>query len=269
MKKLILIALFCCSASIVFAQDSKKQSSKEARRAEKRERISAMVKQEEEGVLAYYKQSAFGVQLRTNGYGVFYELGRMKTPRRTNLYSIELTEIKHNKEERVQNTESFFANSFVYGKVNNFYQFKLGYGKQYIFGQKGNKNGIAVFGIFKAGLSGGLLKPYYLNVDDQASNMVIDIKYLDNKELFLDPSDGVINGSSGFSKGLSELSFNPGAYAKAALRFDFGRFNESIQAFEIGISADVYSKKVELMALNDPKQLFFQGHIAYIFGRRR
>jgi hypothetical protein len=63
----------------------KRQSSKEARRAEKRERISAMVKQEEEGVLAYYKQSAFGVQLRTNGFGAFYELGRMKTPRRTNL----------------------------------------------------------------------------------------------------------------------------------------------------------------------------------------
>jgi hypothetical protein len=266
-KKLILITLFCCSASIVFAQGSKKQSSKEARRAEKRERISAMVKQEEEGVLAYYKQSAFGVQLRTNGYGAFYELGRMKTPRRTNLYSLELTEIKHNKEERVQNSESFFSNSYVFGKVNNFYQLKLGYGKQYIFGQKGNKNGIAVFGIYKAGLSAGMLKPYYLQVNDDISNSAIDIKYADNNDLFL--SQGKIYGSSRFSKGLSELSFNPGAYAKAALRFDFGRFNESIQALEIGISADVYSKKVELMALNNPKQFFFQGHIAYIFGRRR
>jgi hypothetical protein len=268
-KKFLLAAFLLCSAVTLFAQGSKRQSSKEARRAEKRERISAMVKQEEEGVLAYYKQSAFGVQLRTNGFGAFYELGRMKTPRRTNLYSLEFTEIKHNKEERVQNTESFFSNSFVYGKVNNFYQFKLGYGKQYIFGQKGNKNGIAVMGIYKGGFSAGLLKPYYLNVDDQAANAVVDIKYIDNKELFLDPRDGIINGSSRFSKGLNELSFNPGAFVKAALRFDFGRFNESIQALEIGISADVYSKKVELMALNDPQQFFFQGHLAYIFGRRR
>lgn len=265
-KKLVVAILWVCVASTVVAQNTKPKSSKEERRAEKRERISAMIKQEEEGVLAYYKQSVFGLALRTDGYALFYELGRMKSPRFANLYSLEFSEIKHEKEERFQNVESFFANSFIYGKTNSFYQLKLGFGQQYIFGQKGNKNGVAVLGIYGAGLSAGLLKPYYLNVENTVTLEQKDIKYQDDSAQFL---NGHILGSSGFSKGLSELSVNPGAYAKAALRFDFGRFNESIQAVEIGISADFYSKKVELMALNDPKRLFVQGHIALLFGRRK
>lgn len=265
MKKLVVALVFVCSVTTLFAQNTKDKNPKDARRAEKRERISAMVKQEEEGVLAYYKQSAFGIQLRTNGYGVFYELGRMKSPRYANLYTIELSEIKHAKEQRVQNAENFFSNSYIYGKVASFFQVKLGFGQQYIIGQKGNKNGVAVLGIFNGGLSVGLLKPYYLQVNE-ADGSTKDIKYKDDSTLFL---TGSVLGSSGFSKGLSELTVNPGAYAKAALRFDFGRFNESIQAIEIGISADVYSKKIQLMALNPSKQFFVQGHLAFIFGRRK
>lgn len=111
---------------------------------------------------------------------------------------------------------------------------------------------MAVLGIYSGGLSLGLDKPYYLEVEDSTGGRK-EIKYEDDKARFL---EGPIYGSSGFSKGLKETSLNPGAYAKAALRFDFGRFNESMQAIEIGISADVYSKKVQLMALNDPKQFF-------------
>lgn len=266
MKKLVVVFFLLCFAGTLLAQNRNPNSSKEARRAEKRERISALVKQEEEGVLAYYKQNAFGIGLRTNGYALFYEHGRMKTPRFANLYHVELSEIKHPKEERFQNSASFFANSYIYGKLSSFYQLKLGFGQQYILGQKGNKNGVAVLGIYGAGLSLGLLKPYYLDVEDPAVGRK-NIKYGDDSTLFLNQDR--IYGSAGFSQGLRELSVNPGAYAKAALRFDFGRFNESIQAIEIGISADFYSKKIQLMALNDARQLFVQGHIAFLFGRRR
>ena len=64
-----------------------------------------------------------------NGYGFFFELGRSRSPSFTNLYVFELTEIKHPKEEKVSNG-NFFSNSFVYGKINNFYYLKLGFGQQ-------------------------------------------------------------------------------------------------------------------------------------------
>lgn len=222
-----------------------------------------MAKQQEEGVLAFNKQIAGGVQLRTNGYGAFLEIGKARSPRFTNLYVFEITEIKHNKEEKASG-DGFFSNSFVFGKINNFYQAKLGFGQQYVFGQKGNKNGVAVLGIAQGGLSTGLLKPYYVK-DRTTGN---DIKY-DSKDslLFLTPSE--ISGGSGFTKGWSELKIKPGVYLKTALRFDFGRFNESISALEIGVSLDYYFSKIPQMAYNEPKQLFFQGHIAYVFGKRK
>jgi hypothetical protein len=265
-KKNILVLFLSFSCFTLWAQDSTRADTKDDRREAKRQRISAMVRQEEEGVLSYYKQSAFGLQLRTNGYGLFYELGRMKSPRITNTYTLELTEIKHPKEEKFQGSDGFFGNTFIYGKINNFYQARLGFGKQYIFGQKGNKNGIAVIGLLQGGLSLGLLKPYYIELEDMAGQRV-ETTYAKDSATYL--SAQRYFGSSGFSKGWSELEMNPGVYAKTALRFDFGRFNESISALEIGISVDAFSKKVELIALNPYKQLFYQGHIAFVFGRRR
>jgi hypothetical protein len=264
-KKYILASFVFIIAASVSAQDSTSRSanSRDERRAEKRQRINAMIKQEEEGVLSYHKQSAFGLQLRTNGYGLFYELGRAKTPRFTNLYMIELTEIKDPREDRSSGTGGFLGNPLIYGKINNFYQAKLGFGQQYIFGQKGNKNGIAVMGIYQAGLSLGLLKPYYVTVND--NNTERDIKYEDNNALFLEqPFAG-----AGFTKGWNDLEFEPGAFIKGALRFDFGRYNEQIQAVQIGLSVEGYSKKVPIMALHDGQRLFFQGHLAFLFGRRK
>ena len=264
MKKLIFLFSLSFIFILVHAQETRKDT-KQNRRSERREKAIAQSKQEEEGVLDYEKQTAFGVQLRTNGYGVFYELGRMNSPRFSTNYILELTEIKHPKEEKYPGS-SFFGNSFVYGKVNNFYQAKLGYGKQYIFGQKGNKNGVAVIGLYQGGLSIGMVKPYYIAVQNTSGERV-EIKYEQDTISFLDPSS--IYGGVGFTKGWKEVRINPGAYAKAALRFDFGRFNESIQALEIGISADFYSKKVEQMAHNKPRQIFYQGHIAFVFGQRK
>ena len=128
----------------------------------------------------------------------------------------------------------------------------------------GNKNGIAVLGIVHGGLSVGLLKPYY--VQERANGT--DIKYDSKDSLdFLDYNK--IAGGSGFTKGWNELKIKPGVYLKTALRFDFGRFNESIHALEIGMSVDYYTSKIPQMAYNEPQQLFFQGHVAYIFGKRK
>jgi hypothetical protein len=232
-----------------------------------------MVKQEEEGVLAYSKQSAFGLQLRSNGYGAFYELGRTRSPRFTNLYLLEINEIKHPKEFKEQ-TNGVFGNSYIYGKINNFYPVKLGFGQQYILGQKGNKNGIAVMAIYQGGLSLGLLRPYYLIIN--ANNQERDAKYESaDSTFFLDPS--AIMGNSGLGKGWNEIKVKPGAFVKGAMRFDFGRFNEMVQAIEVGLSVEGYSSKIEIMAPRTKESnpgvkgqnLFFQGHIAFLFGRRK
>ena len=144
MKKLLLLLIisgFCLS---VPAQDSSGNSSRKAdRKAEKRQRINAITKQEEEGTLSFAKQSALGVQLRTNGYGLFYELGKRRSARFTNLYTIELSEIKHNKEEKLHRAESFerkalrlFGRQIPFGRRCSFLNCysNLRIGRQSVFG---------------------------------------------------------------------------------------------------------------------------------------
>ena len=269
MKKFIVLSLFVVTGFSAFSQQdssARKQPSKQELKRDEQRRRSTLARQQEEGVLVFTKQIAGGVQLRTNGYGAFLEIGRARSPRFTNLFVFEITEIKHNKEEKAAG-DGLFSSSFVFGKINNFYQAKLGFGQQYVFGQKGNKNGIAVLGIVHGGLSLGLLKPYYVQAKDP-NGAARDIKY-DSKDslLFVDPL--AILAGSGFTKGWGELKVKPGAYLKTALRFDFGRFNESIHALEIGMSVDFYASKIPQMVYNEQKQFFFQGHIAYIFGKRK
>ncbi len=268
MKKLILFILLLTPGTVLLAQDSTTHAmGKKQTKEQKRHRIDAMLKQEEEGNLSYIKQNGFGIMLRTNGYGIFFEIGRRRTQRFTNTYSIELTEIKHPKEEK--SGGGFFSNPFIYGKINNFYQAKLGFGQQYILGQKGNKNGVAVIGLAQAGFSMGLLKPYYINTD------IGTIKYSSQDSSTFLSYNNQYSGA-GFTKGLGEMKLKPGAYLKTALRFDFGRFNESVSAIEIGMSVDVYADKIDIMApvttdakAGGPKRLFYQGHIAFVFGRRK
>lgn len=265
MKKLSLsaIVLFLTIASL--AQD--KRVERNERKEARRQKINELIRQAEEGVLIYQKQSIFGIQLRTNGYGAFYEFGKMKTNRKTNIYRIDFAEVKESKEEKSLNGSVIFGNPYIYGKINYFYPITLGFGQQYILGQKGNKNGVAVTALYNAGLSLGLLRPYYVTVDDPQVGER-DIKYTpEDSALFLDQS--AIVAGAGFSKGWGDIKIKPGAFAKLGMRFDYGRFNETVSALEIGLSADYYPGKIPIMVFQKERRLFFQGYLAILFGRRK
>ena len=51
--------------------------------------------------------------------------------------------------------------------------------------------------------------------------------------------------------------------------FDYGRFNETVAAIEIGLNIEAYSRKVEIMLLNPSQQVFFNGYISLLFGKRK
>ncbi|MGB8195088.1 MAG: hypothetical protein WCF67_24345 [Chitinophagaceae bacterium] len=265
MKKIALVVLAGLVAMSGFAQAQPKGISKKEKKDAKRERINALVKMEEEGELVFRKQSIFGLKANTDGYGLSYEMGRFKSNRVTTIYQVELNEKKH-RQEKKQNTDlnGLQFNSVIYNKINNFYQFKLGIGQQRILGGKGNKNGVAVAAIYAGGFSLGMLKPYLIEVDVNAKRLIsryptiIDSGYTD-----------FIIGSAGFTKGWSELSIKPGAHAKAALRFDYGRFNETVTAIEVGVNAEFYSSKIPQMQFADQKQFFFNGYITILLGRRK
>ncbi|MEO8403810.1 MAG: hypothetical protein ABI480_04425 [Chitinophagaceae bacterium] len=264
MKKLSLIIFLTSLVISSFAQTTRedRKDKKEA----KRQKINEMVRQAEEGVLVYEKQNIFGIQLRSNGYGAFYELGKMRTNRKTNIYRLDIAEIKDHREEKLFGGSFLFGNPYIYGKINFFYPVTLGFGQQYILGQKGNKNGVAVSAIYNAGLSIGLLRPYYVDAKT-STNEIKAIKYSSQDSLLFLSSD--VQGASGLGKGWGDLKIKPGGFVKAAMRFDYGRFNESVNALEIGMNFEMYASKIPLLLLQKDKRMFFEMYIAILFGKRK
>ena len=272
-KKLFLMS-FILSSVVVSAQQTVKSTNaetKQVKKAERREKINQLIKQEEEGALIYQKQGAFGFKFNTDAWSMFYEHGKYKTINKTSLWWLELGERKHPKEEKVPTLSAsqgfLIISSYIYGKQNNFYYLKAGLGQQTLIGGKGNKNGVAVSAIYGGGFSAGLLKPYYIEIQNPTTGVKEEIKYNNNDNLFLDPT--IILGKGSFGKGFNEIKFVPGVHARAALRFDYGRYNEVLSAMEVGVNAEYYSKTMPILLLNPEKKFFFNAYIALVFGKRK
>ena len=281
MRKLFFIFLTIVATLPSFSQKSKKD-----KLMERKQRINALVKQEEEGVVAYHKQSAFGIKLTTDGYGGFYEVGRSKSVKKALLFQFELTERKHSKEEKQSNV-SIPSSPFVFGKINYCYPLKLGVQQQYLLGNKTNRNGISVTGNFGGGISLALLRPYNLEVNDLKNGTRKYIRYQSSDSTMYSstglsshvPDSILFTNSSvlsflqvsgaGSGKGWNQMTVTPGLYAKASLRFDYGKYNELLNALEVGVMAEFYSKAIPQLVYSKPKQLFISAYVSILFGKRK
>jgi hypothetical protein len=256
MQKFFLIVIAFGISMASFSQQTKKE-----RKAEKKRLTEALINQEEEGVIAYRKHFLVGGKLTTSGYGIFFEMGRASSIKKGLLYQLEITEQKSHKELKVYNAENPVS-SFVYGKENFVYPVKLGVQQQRVLGNKSNKNGVSIFGNYGGGLVLAFLRPYYVQLDDGTY-----IKYQADSATFINGSR--IIGANNFSKGWDDMTITPGIYAKTSLRFDYGAYNEIVSALEIGLSAELYTKEISIMALNPSKQFFVTGYVAIMFGHRK
>lgn len=260
MRKLIFVFLALAATLPSLAQKSKK-------REQNRQRINELIRQEEEGVIAFRKHFIFGGKLTNDGYGVFLELGRASSVRKSLLFQLDISERKDLHEEKGSNitTSGNITNPFIFAKQNFFYPVKLGVQQQLLLGNKSNKNGVSVTGNFGGGLSLALLRPYYVQLNN-ANRDYVKYESVDSLN-FLD-ADNIIGGP-GFSKGWNDMKLTPGAYVKTALRFDYGTYNEMVSAIEVGLTGEFYSKKIPIMVRRPAKQFFFGGYVAIMFGRRR
>lgn len=260
MNKIIFSVLAISLALNSFAQEEKRVSKKE----ERRQRISAIARQEEEGVIKFRRHFAVGAKLTSDGYGGFLEVGRAQSINRGLLYQLEITEKKHPKEEK-QQIEFTQSAPISYGKLNFLYPIKLGAQQQIVFGNKGNKNGVSVTANVGGGLIVGLLRPYLIDIENNGVRKYIS--YEDDSTAFLNTA-GYIRGPS-FGTGWNRTKIRPGVYLKPALRFDYGKYNEVVNAIEVGITTEFYSKPIQQMIYQKNERFFFSGFVAIIFGRRK
>lgn len=270
---MITIAVLIGMVSVAQNDRQGKQPSRNDKKAEKRQQLNSILKhEEEEGEIIFKTHSIFGIKLNTDGYGVSYERGKYISPRKTNLLQFELNEKLSNKEEKTTTGFDIFGNvsSAKYGKANNFFQLKVGFGQQFTIGGKANKNGVAVTAIYAGGLSIGLVKPYFIDVEKESNRERLRVKFTDTLP---SPDRYFIKGASGFTVGWNEVKIVPGLHAKTALRFDYGRFNEMVTAIEAGVNAEYYTKNIVQMGIGSvyryERRFFFNAYVAFEFGRRK
>jgi hypothetical protein len=245
------------------AQDSTQMS----RRNNRRDRMNNTLR-EDEGDLIFNKQSLFGIRLATDGYGISWERGRFRTPTRTFLYEFELNEKHDPKEHHISATsDGINFSSVVPYKLNNLYEFKAAVGQQHLIGGKGNKNGVAVTVLYAGGLTAGLLKPYYLDIENQITGATNQMTYA---QVAQDTVTGdYITGAAGFFSGWGQLKVVPAVNAKQAMRFDYGRTNATITAIECGLTEEFFFSKIPLVYKVPEHMFFFNAYVSILFGNRK
>lgn len=225
--------------------------------------------------IVYNRETAFNFRLTTNrGFAAGMEFGRLRSYYRTTYFQLNLGEVKHTKEQRQSpppNVRSF--RPFVFGKQNNFFVARAGWGVKRYYSEKAKQKGVAVGMSYSIGPALGLLKPYYLALaytspDNPRDQRVLHQKYSEsNAAVFLDQTR--ILGASPFTRGLGEISFIPGGNASIAFHMDWGAFDEVVKALEIGLQIDAFARRVPILVSEENSQLFFNFFINLQLGKRR
>jgi hypothetical protein len=276
--------------AIKVANEVKRDSMETARDLEKEKRALALeekkLKQQaskKKKIEPLTQEMAVGFRLNSDGWSFLVNRDFIKTEDvekpHTNFLWFDLSEKKNPKESRTLNENFTVVNpnelkpvSYKYGKINNFYQLKIGYGASKPITGKLDKKSVTINWVYGAGLSLGMLKPYYLDLLIPEGNVYIRKydKYTEaNKESFLDLNNqGTIIGGSDFTKGISEIKLKPGLALRSGFYFDYTSNRKTFLGVEIGISAEIYTQKIPIMINTSNSAYFLNVYADFRFGKR-
>jgi hypothetical protein len=222
----------------------------------------------------YDKEKAAILQLSTNrGYELAFLWGRLRTYERTTFFKMAVTELHHPREVKQGAPPQARFRSFVYGKQNSLIAVRTSWGAKKYFSEKARHRGVAVGMSYSYGATLGLLKPYYLSLSffepDRPLNYVVrPTRYSEeNADTFLDLNR--ILGAAPYWRGFSQIRPVPGGHASIALHFDWGAFESSMKALEIGAHLDVFTQAVPMMVAASNSPLFLNFFINVQLGKRK
>ncbi len=214
--------------------------------------------------ILYKNERTFGLFLNSNGIGGDFTYAKRINARNHTLYQVELFSLNHPKEIKMSN--SFYSNkSFVFGKINNFYELKGQWGQSSEIYRKNDAGSVSVRYFYSIGPTIGLLKPVYYEIYYSTGN---PYEYYTRIEKFnTSVHQSNIYGKASFFEGFEEISVIPGASAKFGFTFEYSRRNININALEFGAGIDIFTKEIPIMA-NEMNQFFFLNlFVGYRFGK--
>lgn len=237
---------------------------------------------EKKGILRLYERSIEG-GINTGGWSIGYNTGEAHTYYKTDFWHFALGEIKDAREMLSSTNTSGGGGQnpqsrpFIYGKQNSLLMLQAGRSTKRQLSEKAEQRGVKVGYSYAYGVSLGMLKPYYIDVLKlQAGG---NNKYSINSIRYTDTTEneflyGNIYGASSFTKGLGEIKFLPGGFARLGLNFDWlTNDEETLWSLQTGLRADGYLTAVPLMitpqgATNVDKFVFLNLYAILQLGKR-
>lgn len=220
----------------------------------------------------FKKETTFGILGHSRGYAVNARFMRFADGYTKNGLEIDFTKLRHPKEVKTPNTQSYSASrGFVYNRINTFFSLRGGYIREKILFDKTDKGTVSVSLVTSGGLSLGLLKPVYVVVTTDASSFQRSEIVRYNPA---DPLQSNVQGEANFFKGTGETQFYPGIYGKLGFNFDYKVSEKKLAALEAGMIYDYYFREVPVFYEKDGGEDinwagFFQFYVAFNFGFRK
>jgi hypothetical protein len=174
--------------------------------------------------------------------------------------ALEVVNVRHPKEVP---TPSGTGERFTPGKQNYLFVLRPQYGREIVLSSRNGDEGIAINGILAAGLSLGIVKPYYVRY--QVRPGVVKTEPYNPATQSLES----ILGKGGFLQGLDQAQIVPGINFKAALSFELSAFRNNLTGIEVGFLAEILSKKVVIMPFADNKNTFTSAYVTIYFGSKK
>jgi len=219
----------------------------------------------EQSRIFYRNERSIGALLNSNGYGVSGRYAKRINARNKTIYEVDLIGIKHPKEVKITNYYSS-NKSYVFGKLNSFFDLRAGYGRQREMFRKIDRGGISIRRFYSAGPALGILKPVYYEII-QTNTADPNDKFLKQEKFNSSTHQGNIWGKASFFKGMDELSLVPGAFGRFGFSFEYSRHDITLHALETGITLDIFIKKIPIMATEKNNFIFFSLFVSYRFGK--
>lgn len=236
------------------------------------------------------RQHSFFGHIHSGGFGLGFRFGNIRSVERYTFQEFEFLQLRHPKAERNQGwVRVGTPRRYIFGGINQLFGLRYGFGTQRTLNEKPYWGGIEVNYIISIGGILGLAIPQYLSIaylrdplppfGENPWRTRVE-RFNPNNPMHMNPQD--INGMGPLFRGLFNLRPYPGIYARFAFNFDFGRYQERVNALEVGVMLDVFPWPVPMMAIENPNStgpfdtwmpdrnfFFLNFYIAYHFGRRR
>lgn len=254
-RKIIILTLLAMAGFFVYGQEQKPVAERD---------LDAMYDSIADRVLLR-REFTGGVILHSRGWGFHFRKGHNLNYFRSFQWEAEAVSLKSPKQIRITPYTSN-GKSYYFGKLNSIYILRAGLGLKRLLNRKPYWGGIELRFIYFGGFSLAFSKPVYLYIDNYALDQddYIDIERYDPENHGLDN----IYGRAPFMHGIENTSLLPGIYGKLGLNFEFGEYNSSIKAVELGANIDYFPIPISIMAYNPSQSVFITFYLQFSFGKR-